>query len=92
MDPYKKDIARNIIALTRLRQELDPQQVDDGIFRAYFTNTLAPSFKSEYGMKLSYGKYESIIKRASAILWLSQQFFRSVPKRLINNQILLFYF
>ena len=68
MDQYKKDTARNILAITLTRQRKDPQQVDDEIFRAYFTNILSPSFKNEYGIALKYGTYQSIIKRVSTIL------------------------
>ncbi len=68
MDQYKKDIAQNILALTLTREKCDPQQVDDEMFMAYFTNTLSPSFKDEYGIELDYGSYQSIIKRVSAIL------------------------
>lgn len=60
---YDKDTAQNILSLTLMRQELDPQQVDDAIFRAYFDNTLAPSFKKQYGTNLKYGTYKSIIKQ-----------------------------
>lgn len=68
MDQYKKDIAQNILALTLTRERCDPQQVDDEMFRAYFTNTLSPSFKDEYGITLEYGSYHSIIKTVSSIL------------------------
>jgi|SaaInlStandDraft_1057018.scaffolds.fasta_scaffold193872_2 hypothetical protein len=68
MDQYKKDIAHNLIALIRLRDEIDPRQVDDHVFRAYFANTLATEFKNEYGITLKYGSHKNMIKEISSIL------------------------
>jgi hypothetical protein len=65
---YKKDSANNVIAITKLKQKQDPQQVDDEIFRGYFMSCLAPQVKSEYNVDIEYGSYQHIIDQICDIL------------------------
>lgn len=68
MNYYKKDSANNVIAITKLKQKQDPQQVDDEIFRGYFMSCLAPQVKSEYNVDIEYGSYQHIIDQICDIL------------------------
>lgn len=68
MNYYKKDSANNVIAITKLKQKQDPQQVDDEIFRGYFMSCLAPHVKSEYNVDIEYGSYQHIIDQICDIL------------------------
>lgn len=68
MEHYKKDLANNIIALASMRARIDPQQIDDQLFQTYFTNTLVPDFKRQYGVKLKYGKYADIVAQVKKVL------------------------
>ena len=68
MENYKYDIANNIIALASMRAQYDPRQTDDNLFRTHFENNLAPSFKDEYGVTISYGKYDEIVAQAKKVL------------------------
>jgi hypothetical protein len=65
---YKKDSANNVIAITKLKQKQDPQQVDDEIFKGYFMSYLAPQVKSEYNVDIEYGSYQHIIDQICDIL------------------------